>query len=294
MVVFYRRMPEFDYVRPRSLDEALDLVGEAEAGRYRVFAGGTDILEQLKTRKVATPEAVVDLKGIPELGGVEREEDGALRIGATASVAEIAASPGAAGANAALAQGSREIASVQIQNRATIVGNICNAVSSADSAPPLLALDARVVCAGAGGERSIDIADFFEGPGRPALRPGEIVRSIRVPARSANWRSVYLKLAPRGKMDLAWVGVAVAAAFDNGEIKDIRIALGAVAPTPIRALKAEEVLRGQTIEPDLVNHAAETAAGEADPRADSFRASADYRREVIDVLVRRAINQLAA
>jgi len=294
MVVFYRRMPEFDYVRPRSLDEALDLVGEAEAGRYRVFAGGTDILEQLKTRKVATPEAVVDLKGIPELGGVEREEDGALRIGATASVAEIAASPGAAGANAALAQGSREIASVQIQNRATIVGNICNAVSSADSAPPLLALDARVVCAGAGGERSIDIADFFEGPGRPALRPGEIVRSIRVPARSANWRSVYLKLAPRGKMDLAWVGVAVAAAIDNGEIKDIRIALGAVAPTPIRALKAEEVLRGQTIEPDLVNHAAETAAGEADPRADSFRASADYRREVIDVLVRRAINQLAA
>jgi len=294
MVVFYRRMPEFDYVRPRSLDEALDLVGEAEAGQYRVFAGGTDILEQLKTRKVATPEAVVDLKCIPELGGVEREEDGALRIGATASVAEIAASPGAAGANAALAQGSREIASVQIQNRATIVGNICNAVSSADSAPPLLALDARVVCAGAGGERSIDIADFFEGPGRPALRPGEIVRSIRVPARSANWRSVYLKLAPRGKMDLAWVGVAVAAAIDNGEIKDIRIALGAVAPTPIRALKAEEVLRGQTIEPDLVNHAAETAAGEADPRADSFRASADYRREVIDVLVRRAINQLAA
>jgi len=294
MVVFYRRMPEFDYVRPRSLDEALDLVGDAEAGRYRLFAGGTDILEQLKTRKVEAPEAVVDLKNIPALGGIEREENGTLRIGATATVAEVAASPLVAGGGTALVQGAREIASIQIQNRATIAGNICNAVSSADSAPPLLALDARIVCTGTDGERSIDIADFFEGPGRSTLRPGEIVKDIRIPAHAGNWQSVYLKTAPRGKMDLAWVGVAVAAAIDNGVIEDIRIALGAVAPTPIRARRAEETLRGQAAVPDLVNSAAETAAGEANPRADSFRASEDYRREVVGVLVRRAINQLAA
>ncbi len=294
MVVFYRRMPKFDYVRPRSIAEALDLVGDAEVGRYRMFAGGTDILEQLKTRKVAAPEAVVDLKSIPELGGLSLEDDGTLRIGATVTVAEVAASPLTEGANIALSQGAREIASIQIQNRATIVGNICNAVSSADSAPPLLALDAQVVCVGRDGERSINIVDFFEGPGKSTVRPGEIVKEIRIPPRDDTWRSVYLKVAPRGKMDLAWIGVAVSAAIENGVLKDIRIALGAVAPTPMRALKAEEALRGQEIDSDLIAKASEIASGEANPRVGSFRTSVEYRREVVSVLVRRAINQLAA
>ena len=140
--------------------------------------------------------------------GIARTDDGDLRIGATVTVAEVAASPLMTGPYAALAEGAREIASVQIQNRATITGNICNAVSSADSAPPLLVLDARIICVGPNGERAIPIADFFEGPGRSTLRPGEIVREIRLPARDTTWRSTYLKVAPRGKMDLAWVGVA--------------------------------------------------------------------------------------
>lgn len=292
-VIFYRRMPPFDYVQPHSFNEALEMLDDAEPGQFRVFAGGTDILEQLKTRKVAAPQAVVDLKAIPELRGIEQTEDGGVRIGATASVASCGISPLLTGPNIAMVQQAKEIASRQIQNRATIVGNICNAVPSADSAPPLLALDAKVICVSARGERSVGIESFFLGPGRTVLEPNEIVREIRLPTQPANRRSLYVKLAPRGKMDLAWVGVGVSLEMSDGVIDDIRIAMGAVAPTPIRALKAEAALRGQALVPALLAEAAQIAATEIVPRADSVRASTDYRRETVRVLVERAVNQLA-
>jgi carbon-monoxide dehydrogenase medium subunit len=294
MVVFYRRMPRFDYLKPGGLGEVLDLLDGAEEGQYRVFAGGTDLIAQLKAREISAPGAVIDLKGIGALSEIGLDEDGGLRLGATVSVSQVAASALVGEKYPALAEGAREIASLQIQNRATITGNICNAVSSADSAPPLLALGAKLQLVRRGGERIVDLADFFSGPGQTIIEPGELVREIRLPPPPEGARSVYLKLAPRGRMDLAWVGVAAAARIKDGKAIDPRIGLGAVAPTPLRARGAEEVLRGQKLDTDIIEETARVAAGEVSPREDSFRASADYRRQMVQVLVRRALGRLAA
>lgn len=294
MVVFYRRMPRFDYLKPGSLGEVLDLLDGAENGQFRVFAGGTDLMAQLKAREIEAPATVIDLKGMDELSRLEYDETDGLCMGATVTVAEVAASPLIAEKYPALGQGAREIASLQVQNRATIAGNICNAVASADSAPPLLALGAKLVLVRRGGERTVDLTDFFTGPGRTVLAPDEVVREIRLPPPPAGALSVYLKLAPRGRMDLAWVGVAAAGQIEKGRVRALRIGLGAVAPTPIRARRAEEVLHGQKLEPDTIEAAARMASGEVSPREDSFRASAEYRRRMVQVLVRRAIDRLAA
>ncbi len=294
MVVFYRRMPRFDYLKPGSLGEVLDLLDGAENGQFRVFAGGTDLMAQLKAREIEAPATVIDLKGMDELSRMDYDATDGLCMGATVTVSEVAASPLIAEKYPALAQGAREIASLQVQNRATIAGNICNAVASADSAPPLLALGAKLVLVRRDGERTVDLTDFFTGPGRTVLAPDEVVREIRLPPPPDGALSVYLKLAPRGRMDLAWVGVAVAAQMEKGRARALRIGLGAVAPTPIRARRAEEVLHGQKLEPDTVEEAARMASSEVSPRADSFRASAEYRRRMVQVLVRRAVGRLAA
>lgn len=289
MVVFYRRLPKFGYLRPRDLDEALDrLAEETERGsKYRVLAGGTDLVPQLKSRAVAAPEFVIDLKGIAALSGLEDGAEG-LRIGSLATVTEVAASAVVAARYPALSLAARNISARQIQNRATIAGNICNAAASADSAPPLLALGADVMCLSRGDERRVAIEDFFTGPGRTVLKPGELVSEIRIPPPGEGARSLYLKLAARGRMDLAWVGVAAA---DNAG--DVHIGLGAVAPTPMRARKAEAVLQGKPLEPEIVAQAASAAAGEIEPREDSYRASPRYRRLMVEVLTRRALEQIA-
>jgi carbon-monoxide dehydrogenase medium subunit len=205
MVVFYRRMPKFDYLKPQSFSEVLSLLKEGGPDRYKVFAGGTDLMDQLKQRKIDIPKAVIDLKGISELNFIKFDENEGLRIGALTTVTDVATSPEIEQHYPALSQGAREIASIQIQNRATITGNICNAVSSADSAPPLLALGAEVACESAESARDIKIESFFAGPGKTVLQPGELVREIKLPPPAANSDSLYLKLAPRGRMDLDWV-----------------------------------------------------------------------------------------
>jgi len=192
-----------------------------------------------------------------------------------------------------LADGAKEIASAQIQNRATVAGNICNAVSSADSAPPLLALGAEVVCVSGEGERTVKIENFFTGPGKTVLNPNELVKEIRLPAPTGHSNSAYLKLAPRGRMDLAWVGVAAWAEIVDDVVRDIRIGLGAVAPTPIRAFAAEDMLRGEPIGSAIIEKAARAAAGETSPRADSFRAGSEYRQMMVEVLLKRTIERLA-
>ncbi|HJP21058.1 MAG TPA: xanthine dehydrogenase family protein subunit M [Alphaproteobacteria bacterium] len=294
MVVFYRRLPKFGYLRPRDLDEALDrLAEETERGsKYRVLAGGTDLVPQLKSRAVAAPEFVIDLKGIAALSGLEDGAEG-LRIGSLATVTEVAASAVVAARYPALSLAARNISARQIQNRATIAGNICNAAASADSAPPLLALGADVMCLSRGDERRVAIEDFFTGPGRTVLKPGELVSEIRIPPPGEGARSLYLKLAARGRMDLAWVGVAAAGEAVNGGIENIRIGLGAVAPTPVRARKAEAVAQGGLLNPDVVAEAASAAASEIEPREDSYRASPRYRRLMVEVLTRRALEQIA-
>jgi len=293
MVVFYRRMPRFEYLKPDSFQDVLNLLQDGGPERYRVFAGGTDLMDQLKQRKIEVPETVIDLKGLAELEFIDFDNSSGLRIGALTTVTDVAKSPEIEQHYPALAQGAREIASIQIQNRATITGNICNAVSSADSAPPLLALGAEVVCASGQSERRIKIEDFFAGPVKTVLQADELVKEITLPPPVEGSDSVYLKLAPRGRMDLAWIGVAVWASISDGKFNDVRIGLGAAAPTPIRTPKAEEFLRGADVTAENIEAAGAIASSEANPRENSFRAGGEYRHMMVEVLVKRALTQIA-
>ncbi len=291
MVTFYRRLPRIDYIRPGNIDELLDILAGNANGRYRVYAGGTDLIPKLKSRAINPPEAIVDLKGIPGLDYIDYDKSHGLRIGALATIRSIETSPVVREKYPLLSQASASIASIQVRNRGTIAGNICNAVPSADSAPPLLSLEARLLCMSKKRERIININEFFTGPNKNALEPDEILREIQVPALHENSRGVFIKLSPRSRMDLAVVNVAVLCVKEKGQFKDIRISLGAVAPTPIRAQKAERSLEGAKTDDKVILNAAKTASAESSP-IDDHRASAEYRRMMVEVLVKRAIHKV--
>lgn len=289
MVTFYRRLPKFDYIKPKSMVEALDLLGENNHGDVKVYAGGTDVIPKIKSRLIRAPKVLIDLKGIPEWDYIQYDEMDGLRIGALATISSVAHLPQVRENFGILSQAASSIASTQVQNRGTIVGNICNAVPSADSAPALLCLGAELSCVSSHGERVIHIEDFFTGPNQTALNPDELVKEIRIPNMPPQSKGVYIKLSPRSRMDLAVVGVGAVVAQDNGLIQDVRIALGAVAPTPMRAKRAEDVLKGEKLRAEMVMKAADIASEESKP-IDDHRASAEYRRMMVEVLVKRAIN----
>ncbi len=287
MSVFYRRLPQFDYMVPKTLDEALKALNRYKESS-KLLAGGTDLIPHVKKRKIKAPEYVIDLKGIQGLNKISYDAEG-LHIGPLVTINSIAQSAKVQQRYPILVQTALSMASPQVRNRGTFAGNICSAVPSADSAPPLLALSASVKIRGTRKERVIPIEQFFLGPRSSALKPNEILLEITVPKPSIGSQGIYLKLSPRHSMDLAVVGVAVVGAHKNGICKDIKIALGAVAPTPIRALVAESVLQGKTITPELINEAAKKAATECNP-IDDHRASKEYRRDMVYVLTKRALS----
>lgn len=293
MVTFYRRMPKFDYVRAKSMEEALRLLNTHETGKVKVYAGGTDIIPKVKARVVPVPDLLMDLKGVPDMDYIVPDDADGLRIGALASIYSVAHSPLVKEKVPILSQAARSIASIQVQNRGTLAGNICNAVPSADSAPALLCVGAKVAAVSPRGEREIAIEEFFEGPNKTVLAPDELVKEIRIPAQPEDAKGVYIKLSPRSRMDLAVVGVAVQTRKAEETVPDIRIGLGAVAPTPIRAVKAEEILKGKRISDDAISEASQKAAEESAP-IDDHRASAKYRRMMVEVLVDRALRQTFA
>ncbi len=291
MVTFYRRLPKFDHIRPHSLNDVLDLLKKDKNGRYKVYAGGTDVIPKLKARLMDAPKALVDLKGIPDMDYIRYDPETGLRIGALATIFSVAHSPIIKERYPILAMAASSIASVQIQNRGTIVGNICNAVPSADSAPALLCLGAHIICQSNRSERSIDMDAFFKGPNETVLKPGELVTEIQIPPLPKERHGVYVKLSPRSRMDLAIVGVALMAAIESNSFRDVRIGLGAVAPTPIRAVKAEQQINGETVRESIAVEAAKIASKECNP-LDDHRASSQYRRMMVEVLVKRAMQQI--
>lgn len=292
MVTFYRRLPKFDYVRPHSMDEALDILAHGGNGTCRVYAGGTDLIPRLKGRIVDPPKTLVDLKGIPDLDYIDYDEQSGLRIGALASIRSVVTSGVVKEKYPMLSQAAGRIASTQIQNRGTLAGNLCNGLPSADAAPTLLCLGTQLLCVGKKGERRIKMEDFHEGPGETTLNADELLQEIQVPPILENSRGVYIKLSPRSRMDLAVVGVATVIASENGRMSDVRIGLGAVAPRPMLAEGAEALLAGVAVEDDeAINKAARMASKESRPISD-HRASAEYRRIMVGVLVRRAIHQV--
>ena len=290
MVMFYRRLPKFEYLRPTSLQEVLSLLAQYK-GKARVLAGGTDLVPKLKRREIEPPSYLIDIKGIEGLDYIKYDEIEGLKIGALATIHAVETSPIVKERFPVLAQAAYSIGSVQVRNRGTVAGNICNAVPSADTAPALLTLQARVKLVSEKGERWVDIEEFFTGPKETILTDEEMLLEIAVPNLPLSHKGIYLKLSPRRSMDLAVVGVAVVAIPEDGVLRDIRIALGAVAPTPIRARRAEEVLRGRNPNEELIKKAAQIAEEEARP-IDDHRASAWYRKKMVNVLVKRALQQV--
>jgi CO/xanthine dehydrogenase FAD-binding subunit len=285
------RLPSFDYYRPTTLDETLTAMERLD-GNFSVLAGGTDLLVAMKERRGTHP-ALLDIKAVPELAGI-RADNGTLCLGATVTTRVIAASPLVRDRVPVLSQSLKLLGSMQIGNRATIGGNLSNASPAADSAPPLLALGASVKLIGKNKERRVPLENFFIGPKKTVI-DGELLAEVRIPTPPPGGRGIFYKLGPRNAPeDICIVSAAVYGVLDSGEKgwKELRIALGAVAPTPIRARHAEERLKGQPLEPKLVDEAARIAADkDAQPISD-IRGSADYRREMVYVLVKRALEQI--
>lgn len=286
-------MKPFDYYAPLSLDEALGLLagqpvpGFNPVGCARALAGGTDLLLKMRTGRLA-PGCLINIKRIPELHGLSYDESRGLRLGALVTVSEVMASPDVRAHYPALAQAAAMMASVQIRNLATVGGNLCNAAPSADLAPPLIALSGQAHIAGPHGRRTVALEDFFSGPGQTVLASDELLLEVRVPPPEHGATAIYLKHTPREAMDIAIVGVAAAVTFSHGLCSSAKIVLGAVAPTPLRAQSAERAIGGGPLDERRIMEAARLAADEARP-IDDVRASAWYRREMVEVLTRRAL-----
>jgi aerobic carbon-monoxide dehydrogenase medium subunit len=290
MVVFHRRLPKFEYLVPGTLDEALTSLS-LHRGSAMVMAGGTDLIPKLKMRQIEAPEYIIDLKNIPGLDYIKYDAKNGLRLGALVTLRAVETSSLLREKYPLLSQAAEGMASIQVRNRGTVAGNICNAVPSCDMGPSLLCLDARLKLVSRKGERVVKIDDFFTGPSKTVVGDDEILTEIQLPVAAPGCRARYLKQMPRRAMDLPIVGVAAVGIFSDGKYKDARIGLGAVAPRPIRAKLAEDVLRGQKVGQELIERAAEIAAGEARP-IDDHRASAEYRRDMVKVLTRRALGQI--
>jgi len=279
-------MQSFDYRKVYSLKEALDAASAAK-GASVFMAGGTDLLVQIKEGKKRL-QAVIDLKGIPEMDGVMITGD-ECTIGALTSIRTLETSPLVSEKAPLLAQAAARLGSIQVRHRATIGGNLCNASPSADTAPALLALDAQAEIFGKTGARVIELEKFFLGPGKTVLGDGELLTGLKIPLTRHRQGSVYYKLSTRKAMDLAFVGVAVLLELDgNDKISKARIALGAVAPTPVRVLPAEKLLESIRLNPEAARESAELAARSCEPITD-HRASAEYRREMVRELCQRGL-----
>lgn len=278
-------MKSFEYFEPTTLAEASRLFAEEHT---QLLAGGTDLVIGMKAY-TETPQSVISLQKIQGLNGITTASDGSITIGAMTKVRDVELSDDVQKYHTALAEGASEIGSIQIRNLATIGGNIAHASPAADTVAGLLVADAQVDIASTDGERSVPINELFTGPGQTVLKPGEIITQFRLPSPASG--SHYIKHKIREVMDLAFIGVASAVNIDNGTITDARIGLAAVAPTPIRATEAEDLLKGKEITSELLDQAGEAAAAATSPISD-LRCSAEHRKEMVNVLTRRTL-QLA-
>ena len=279
-------MSELGVHRPESLEEASRLLRELGDGA-RVLAGGTDIVPGMKLGKLR-PAHLVSLSRVPGLDGVAFDGR-TMRMGARCTLSDLMADDEVSGNLPALSKVLGTIASHQVRNRATLGGNICNAAPSADSAPLLICLGARVGIYSTDGEREVPLEDFFKGPGATDLQPGEIVTHILVDRPPEGTRCAYVKHKIRESLEIAITGVAVALTMaPDGKCQDARVVVGACAPVPLRVPEAEDVLKGTKLETDDIRKAGEAAAERISP-IDDVRGSAAYRRGMTAVSLERAV-----
>lgn len=280
-------MKNFQYFAPTSLEEALDLL-YTYRGKAKLLAGGTDLFLRMEAR-VFQPDYVIDLKRIPELNGIRFDPQTGLVIGALTLHWDVAKSDIVQERYEAVARAAWWVGSNQTRNRGTVGGNLCNASPAADVAPPLLAYNGKVKIANRQGSRIIPLEEFFVGPGQTCLQPDELLVEIELPVPPPHTGSGFQRRT-RSAMDIALVNASTVLTLDNDVCKEVRIALGAVAPVPLRAVNAEKVLRGKPLTDALIREASAAAREEAKPISD-VRSSAEYRREMVEVLTYRATQE---
>lgn len=280
------RLPRFEYFAPRTLESALISLA-AQGKTAHLFAGGTDIMVKMSHGRLR-PTGIIGLMGIEGLDGIRFHPKEGLTVGATARLSEVASHPDILNHYPALAHAVQVMANVEVRNMGTVAGNLCNAAPSADTAPPLIAMGAEVILASLKGERRLSLDQFFRGPGLTAMEHGEIMTSIHVPPPRPKSGASYMRISGRCGVDIAAVGVGVMATFNGKGCKEARIVLGAVAPVPMRATKAEDLLKGRHWSQDLIEKGGDLAAEEAKPISD-VRASAEWRRNMVAVLTRRTL-----
>jgi len=302
----------YDYHKPGTIEEAVSLMATLDGAQY--IAGGTDVMVLIRQKKL-NPKSLISIRNIKDLAYIDTAKG--LKFGAATTHSEIDGHEIIKKVYSALTDATSHLGSWQIRNVATVGGNICTAAPSADTACPLLVLDAMVSIIGPKGSRDVALDDFFQGPGKTALGQGELVKGFVIPAFGDNTGSAYIKHTRRQAMDLPILGVAtrITISVKSGsevrcrdmfctidsianilsrlkdeelKIEEARIAMGVVAPTPMRAKKAEAALKGKIVSPELFEEIGNIAASEAQPR-DSIRGEAWYRSEMIKVLVKRAL-----
>lgn len=282
-------MKWFDYAVARSLPEALELLRRPGA---RPLAGGTDLLVQMRAG-LRHAELLVDIKRIPELNQLECDSAAGLRLGAAVPCCRLYEDPRVRRRWPALAEVAEMIGGIPIQSRATLGGNLANAAPSADSVPVLIVLRASCRVAGPDGERRLPVEDFCTAPGQTLLRPGELLVGFDLPPPEPHSGACYLRFTPRNEMDIAVAGAAAALALDDGVIRWARIALAAVAPTPLLVREAGEWLGGKPVTAENLRTAAEMARAAARPITD-LRGPAEYRRHLAGILTGRALEAAVA
>ena len=284
-------MRRFEYLEPRTLRQAIRMLQQHGEGA-RIVAGSTDFLVRWRAG-FWHPDQVVNIQRIPGMGRVTFSRQNGLRLGALVTIQALEQHPAIRRHYPALAAAAASFAGVQVRNLATVGGNICNASPSGDTLPALLAYGAECRLSGPDGHRQVALDQLFTGPGRTVLAQDEILTEITLPPPVPNTGSLYIKHSPRGAMDIATVGVASAVSLDrSGICTDAKIALGAVAPTPLRAHAAEDLLRGKQLDAGLLQQAAEAAMAQATP-IDDARGTAGYRLQMVGVLARRTLEHAA-
>jgi len=283
-------MQAFEYATPESAEEVVKLLS-GKKGDARILAGGTDLIVQLREGR-RQANLVIDIKNISELIQVTFDTKKGLRIGAAASCAHICSDKNVSAKYPGLVDGIHLIGGVQIQSRASVGGNLCNASPAADSIPALIVHEAVCNITGPNGLRTMPVEEFCVAPGKNALQSGEFLTSVDVPVPKKNFGSHYLRFIPRNEMDIAVVGAGASVVLDDDKTQFVsaRIALGAVAPTPLLASEAGAFLAGKTVTRENVKEAARMAQAIAKPITD-LRGTAEHRKHLVAVLVERTLDK---
>ena len=282
-------MQAFEYINAQTVSEVVALLDE-KGDQARILAGGTDLIVQAREGK-RTLDWMIDIKSIPEVNILDYDSKNGLTLGAAVPCYQIYAVDAICDAYPGLIDATKIIGGTAIQGRAGVGGNLCNASPAADGIPPLIVLNATCIIAGLKGERETPVKDFCTGPGQTALEKGEMLISLKVPAPQKNSSSYYLRFIPRNEMDIAVVGAGASVILDDAKqrIVSAKIALGAVAPTPLFAEEASALLAGKEISDAVIDEAARAAQAIARPISD-MRGTAEQRTHLVGVLTRRALN----